>query len=100
MQRRQSDLKSGGHGPESKNFDVLGKFSEKFRFFQAIFTSKKLIFQGKFSKNFDLLGNFTKKFDFIGEFRKNVDFFGQFHKQKIVFQGKFPKNFDFSGNFF
>ena len=60
-------------GNLTKHFDFLRKFrfftgnfthkincsrqiSEKFRFFQVI-SQKSSIFQGKFSKNFDLLGN-------------------------------------------
>jgi len=48
------EIWGGGYGPGSKNFDVLGKFSGKFPFFQAISQAKKIDFSGQIIEEFSI----------------------------------------------
>ena len=88
---------------------------QKISIFSGNFTTKKSIFHGKVSTNFDFFRKFHKRFDFSRQISKEFRLFRQFHKKSIfqgkfsifsgnftkisIFQCKFPKNFDFLSNF-
>ena len=84
-QRRQSDLKSGGRGPGSKDLDFLGKFPKNFDFFRQ-FYQKKSIFRENLRKISIFKVISQKILTFQDTFPKNIDF-----------QAISQKNFDFPG---
>jgi len=104
-QRRQSGLKSGGSWIRIKKFRFSRKMFEKFRFFQAISQTKKLIFDSFrwfhkklrfFKANFRILifEAIFKKFRFSRKISKQFRFF-QAISQRNRFSGQISEKFRF-----